>query len=97
MFPYSPLDMRSRYRSRKCKKILDLIVQEHSGCFVSRTFFGFVYIYRVATQCSLSSLELSVQSCLLVCCTYPSSSTVNKEKKLKDQHASLRVDTREAK
>ena len=32
---------------------------------------------------------------LLVCCTYPSSSTVNKEKNLIDQRASLRVDTRE--
>ena len=49
----------------------------------------------MATQCSLSSLELRVQFCLLVCCTYPSSSTVNKEKNLKDQRASLRVDTRE--
>ena len=55
----------------------------------------YIYIYRVATQCSLSSLELRVQFCLLVCCTYPSSSTVNKEKNLKDQRASLRVDTRE--
>ena len=52
-------------------------------------------MYRVATQCSLSSLELRVQFCLLVCCTYPSSSTVNKEKNLIDQRASLRVDTRE--
>ena len=43
----------------------------------------------------MSSLELRVQFCLLVCCTYPSSSTVNKEKSLKDQRASLRVDTRE--
>ena len=49
----------------------------------------------MATQCSLSSLELRVQFCLLVYCTYPSSSTVNKEKNLKDQRASLRVDTRE--
>ena len=47
----------------------------------------------MATQCSLSSLELRVQFCLLVCCTYPS--YVNKEKNLKDQRASLRVDTRE--
>ena len=54
-----------------------------------------IYIYRVATQCSWSSLELRVQFCLLVCCTYPSSSTVNKEKNLIDQRASLRVDTRE--
>ena len=60
----------------------------------SRTFFG-SYIYRVATQCSLSSLELRVQFCLLVCCTYPSSSTVNKEKNLIVQLASLRVDTGE--
>ena len=46
----------------------------------------------------LSSLELRFQFCLLVCCTYPSSSTVNKENKEKnliDQRASLRVDTRE--
>ena len=43
----------------------------------------------------MSSLELRVQFCLLVCCTYPSSSTVNKEKNLIDQRASLRVDTRE--
>ena len=96
MFPCPPLDMRSRCRSRKYKKILDLTVQEHSGCFVSRTFFGsYIYIYRVATQCSWSSLELRVQFCLLVCCTYSSSSTVNKEKNLIDQRASLRVDTRE--
>ena len=54
-----------------------------------------IYIERVATQCSLSSLDLRVQFCLLVCCTYPSSSTVNKEKNLIDQRASLRVDTRE--
>ena len=54
-----------------------------------------VRIYRVATQCFLSSLELRVQFCLLVCCTYPSSSTVNKVKNLIDQRASLRVDTRE--
>ena len=32
---------------------------------------------------------------MLVCCTYSSSSTVNKAKNLKDQRASLRVDTRE--
>ena len=38
---------------------------------------------------------IGVQFCLLVCGTYPSSSTVNKEKNLKDQRASLRVDTRE--
>ena len=41
------------------------------------------------------SLELRVQFCLLVCCTYPSLSTVNKEKNRTDQRASLRVDTRE--
>ena len=40
-------------------------------------------------------IGLRVQFCSLVCCTYPSSSTVNKEKNLKDQRASLRVDTRE--
>ena len=49
----------------------------------------------MATQCSLSSLKLRVQFCLLVCCTYSSSLTVNKEKNLIDQRASLRVDTRE--
>ena len=54
-----------------------------------------LYIYRVATQGFLSSLEFRVQFCLLVCCTYPSLSTVNKEKNLTDQRASLRVDTRE--
>ena len=55
-------------------------------------FFGlYISIYSGI----LSSLELRVQFCLLVCCTYPSSSTVNKEKNLKDQRASLRVDTRE--
>ena len=43
----------------------------------------------------LSSLEWRVQFRLLVCCTYPSSSTVNKEKNLIGQRASLRVDTRE--
>ena len=53
------------------------------------------FVYRVATQGFLLSLELRVQFCLLVCCTYPSSSTVNKEKNLIDQRASLRVDTRE--
>ena len=49
----------------------------------------------MATQGFSSSLELRVQFCLLVCCTYPSLSTVNKEKNLTDQRASLRVDTRE--
>ena len=69
-------------------------VQGHSSCFLSRTFFG-LYIYRVATRGFWSSLELRVQFSLLVCCTYPSLSTVNKEKNLIDQCASLRVDTRE--
>ena len=46
----------------------------------------------MATQGLLSSLELRVQFCLVVCCTYPSLSTVNKEKNLTDQRASLRVD-----
>ena len=41
------------------------------------------------------SLEWRVQFCLLVCCTYPSLSTVYEEKNLTDQRASLRVDTRE--
>ena len=49
----------------------------------------------MATQGISSSLELRVQFCLLVCCTYPSSSTVNKEKNLIDQRASLLEDTRE--
>ena len=40
-------------------------------------------------------LELRVQFCLLVCCTYPSLSTVDKEKNRTDQRASLRADTRE--
>ena len=79
-------------------------MKEDSRSICSGTFWLFpfperssvrIYIYRVATQCSLSSLELRVQFCLLVCCTYPSSSTVNKEKNLIDQRASLRVDTRE--
>ena len=88
MFPYPPLDMRSRCRSWKWK-ILDLTVQEHSGCFLFPNVLRFVY--RVATQCSLSSLELRVQFCLLVCCTYPSWSTVNKEKNLIDQRASFNL------
>ena len=41
------------------------------------------------------SLELRVQFCLLVCCTYPSLSTVNKERNRTGQRTSLRVDTRE--
>ena len=41
------------------------------------------------------SLELRVQFCLLVSCTYPSLLTVNKEKNRTDQRASLGVDTRE--
>ena len=49
----------------------------------------------MTTQGFLSSLEWRVQFCLLVCCTHPSLSTVNKEKNLTDQRASLRVDTRE--
>ena len=49
----------------------------------------------MATQGFLVLLELRVQFCLFVCCKYPSSSTVNKEKNLTDQRASLRVDTRE--
>ena len=48
----------------------------------------------VATQGILSSLELRVQFHLLVCCTCPSSSTMNKEKNLIVQRASLQVDTR---
>ena len=51
-------------------------------------------IYRVATQ-GFCSLSLRVQFYFLVCCTYPSLSTVNKEKNRTDQLASLRVDTRE--
>ena len=49
----------------------------------------------MATQGFLFHLELRVQFCLLVCCTYPSLSTVNKEKNRTDQRASLRLDTRE--
>ena len=49
----------------------------------------------MATQGFFASLELRVQFRLLVCCTYPSWSTVNKEKNRTDQRASLRVDTRE--
>ena len=49
----------------------------------------------MAIQGFLSSLEWRVQFCLLVCCTYPSLLTVNKEKNRTDQRASLRVDTRE--
>ena len=60
---------------------------------LSGTFFGFIYFeWLRKTFCSL---ELRVQFCLLVCCTYPSLSTVNKEKNQADQRASLRVDTRE--
>ena len=60
---------------------------------LSGTFFGFIYFeWLRKTFCSL---ELRVQFCLLVCCTYPSLPTVNKEKNQADQRASLRVDTRE--
>ena len=48
----------------------------------------------MATQ-GFCSLEWRVQFCLLVCGTYPSLLTVNKEKNQTDQRASLRVDTRE--
>ena len=76
-----------------------LKVKEDSRSSCSGTFwlfpfpnvlrFVYIYIYierereRVATQGFSSSLELRVQFCLLVCCTYPSLSTVNKEKNLK--------------
>ena len=95
MFPCSPLDMRSRCRSWKYKKILDLTVQEHSGCFLSLTFFG-LNIYRVAAQgfCLHWNWEFS-SVCWFAVHIYPSSSTVNKEKILPDQRASLQVDTRE--
>ena len=53
----------------------------------------------MVTQGIFSSLEWRVQFCwfaiLLVCYTYPSLSTFNKEKNLTDQRASLRVDTRD--
>ena len=43
----------------------------------------------MATQGFFFILELRVQFCLLVCCTYPSLSTVNKEKNWTDQCASF--------
>ena len=66
-------------------------------------FFGlYIYIYierereRERGSARLFvSLELRVQFCLLVCCTYASLSTVNKEKNRTDQPASLQVDMRE--
>ena len=54
-----------------------------------------VLIYIQWLRKTFCSLELRVQFCLLVCGTYPSLSTVNKEKNLTDQRASFRVDTRE--
>ena len=48
MFPYSPYDMRSRCRSRKYSKILDLTVREHPSCFPFPNVLRFVF--RVATQ-----------------------------------------------
>ena len=54
-----------------------------------------VCIYIEWVRKAFCSLELRVQFCLLVCCTYPSLSTVNKEKNRTDQRASLRMDTRE--
>ena len=53
-----------------------------------------VCIYLKWLRKAFCSLELRVQFCLLVYCTYPSLSTVNKEKNRADQRASLRVDTR---
>ena len=61
---------------------------------LSRTIFG-LYIYIEWLRKAFCSLELRVQFCLLVCCTYPSLLTVNKEKNRTDQRASLRVDMRE--
>ena len=61
---------------------------------LSRTIFG-LCIYIEWLRKAFCSLELRIQFCLLVCCTYPSLSTVNKEKNLTDQRASLRVDRRE--
>ena len=62
---------------------------------LSGTIFGFDILYMQWLRKVFCSLELRVQFCLLVCCTYPSLSTVNKEKNRTDQRASLRVDTRE--
>ena len=56
---------------------------------------SFVLIYIQRLRKAFCSLELRVQFCLLVCCTYPSFATVNKGKNRTDQRASLRVDTRE--
>ena len=55
----------------------------------------YIYIYMEWLRKAFCSLEWRVQFCLLFCCTYPSLSTVNKEKNRTDQRASLRVDTRE--
>ena len=52
-----------------------------------------VCIYREWLRKAFCSLELRVQFCLLVCCTYLSLSTVNKERNRTDQRASLQVDT----
>ena len=76
---------------------------EDSRSHCSETFWLFpfqerslVCIYIESSYARLFvSLELRVQFSLLVCCTYPSLSTVNKEKNRADQRASLRVHTRE--
>ena len=64
---------------------------------LSRTIFGLcIYIERESAYARLFvHWTWRVQFCLLVCCTYPTLSTVNKEKNRTDQRASLRVDTRE--
>ena len=54
---------------------------------------GWLYIHWLRKM--FFSLEWRVQFCLLVCRTYPSLSTVNKEKNRTDQRSSLLVDTRE--
>ena len=48
-----------------------------------------VLIYIQWLRKAFCSLELRVQFCLLVCCTYPSLSTVNKEKKRTEQMSVL--------
>ena len=75
----------------------DFIAYMSKMAFFSEAFFtpvAFLEYDIVATQGILSSLELRVQFCLLVCCTCPSSSTMNKEKNLIVQRASLQVGTR---
>ena len=98
--------MRSRYRFKTCVVATDLesnrrfLISLFRNILVvslSRIIFGlYVYIERESGYAkAVCLLQWRVQFCLLVCCTYPSLSTVNKEKNQTDQRASLRVDTRE--